>query len=358
MKYKKWIRYWILIISIVPILGMFNYFIDIYGLNNILTVEEINAKKFMNVKFTTRIKAKALSSGEFDTIMLGTSRIGVMNPDVINRYLNANTYNLSYPASITKIHKELFFYAIKFNKVKNLIYGIDFMAFNKSRLIEQDFNEYYTLQKHILNKEEILNIDLYLNLDTFLKSIKLIQNNVRKTQKDVPRYVYKNGMRDYANYKEELAMNRYNFQKNSKIQINAYFKKNGFYKDYIFSQEYFNDFKEILTYCKNNGIKVWVYIPPFHKEYLKKLYSTNLSYSFEIFQRKLAQIVEFTDFTIYKEITDDENNYWDVSHLKSQMTDKIITHVLNKEVNITKLRINKYNVEKHLKEIKIFTKTR
>ena len=104
---------------------------------------------------TTRFNANNLENGNFDTIMLGTSRIGVINPDIVNKYLNSNTFNLDYPASNTIIQNKFFKYATHYNEIKYLIYSVDFLSFNKNKIIKNDFKEFYALEKKIDNFKTI-----------------------------------------------------------------------------------------------------------------------------------------------------------------------------------------------------------
>lgn len=65
--------------GIVLFVGGVNYIIDPYGFNNKVVINKINSKKLSNTNFTTIFKSNILSKDKFDTILLGTSRIGVMN---------------------------------------------------------------------------------------------------------------------------------------------------------------------------------------------------------------------------------------------------------------------------------------
>ena len=88
MNSRKWIKIFFgLSLSGVLFIGGINYFTDPYGYNNKIILNKLNSKKYSNTSMTTRFKANILEDGNFDTMMLGTSRIGVMNPDIVNKYL-------------------------------------------------------------------------------------------------------------------------------------------------------------------------------------------------------------------------------------------------------------------------------
>jgi predicted nucleotidyltransferase len=258
MNSKKWIK----ILLILCLFGSgfiygFNYLVDPQGFNNKILINNINNKKISNTSMTTRFKTNILANGKFDTIMLGTSRIGVMDPNIVNKYLNTNTFNLEYPGSNTIIQNKLFKYANNYNNIKYLIYGIDFMAFNENRIIKNDFKEFYDLEKKVDNYEKISNLDLYFNIETFTKSIKLIIKNILNIQETEPIYLSKNGMRDYKNYIEDNEKGTLQLDKEINLSIKSYFGKyeSAIYKNYNFSYEYLNYFKETIDFCKKNNIK-------------------------------------------------------------------------------------------------------
>ena len=168
MKSTKWIKIFFgLSLFGVLFIGGVNYIVDAYGFNNRFKIDRINLKKYSNTSITTKFKTNILEIGNYDTIMLGTSRIGVMNPNVVNNYLNSKTFNLEYPGSNTVIQNKLFKYANHFNEIKYLIYGIDFMAFNENSIIKNDFKEFYDLESKVDNFKKISNYDLYFNIETF-----------------------------------------------------------------------------------------------------------------------------------------------------------------------------------------------
>jgi hypothetical protein len=359
MNGKKWIRTWFIIIIIIPIVGGFNYVVDPYGYNNLLNIERFNSNKLGNTSMTTRFKANILSNGNFNAIMLGTSRIGVMNPNIVNKYLNTNTFNLEYPGSNTDIQNKFFKYAFFYNKdIKYLIYGIDFMSFNKNRTTKNDFKEFYDLENKIDSFEQISNTDFYFNLHTFFKSSKLVIKNILGKYKTEPKYLISNGMRDYINHIEELNKGTFDIDKNIKQSIKGYFRANtGMYKNYTFSYDFLNSFKNTLEFCKKNDIKVFVYIPPMYSDHFDAISKAGYFKQFELFKRELVNITDFIDFTGHNQISTNKDNYWDSSHLRKELTQVIMAKLFNdKTINIPKdfgKLVTKDNIEEHLQKLRL-----
>ncbi len=355
MSKKKWIRIWFIITIIIPFVGIFNYLFDLYGFNNFITINRINSEKNSNATLTTRFKSKMLEKGNFNTIMLGTSKTGVMNPEIIDKYLDGKTFNLAYPGSVTEMQNRLFFYALKYNNIKNVVYGIDFMSFNESRVVKNDFQEFYELQKKIENKEKISNFDLYLNIETFKKSMKLLVENILGTKEIKPIYL-SNGMRDHLNYIKELENGMYNFDKEVNKEIKHYYGIGGIYKKYNFSYEYLEYFQEIITFCRKNNIKMWIYIPPMYSDLFNALEPAGYFDEFETFKRELVKITDFIDFTGNNTINMDKNNYWDGAHLRKELTEILMSKVFNdKLVKGPKdfgVLVTKDNIEEHLYNVR------
>ncbi len=354
MNGKKWIKVWaIIIIIIIPIVGGFNYLIDPYGMNNFVKIDRINKYKKSNTGYTFRFKTNIIRNYKFDTLMLGTSRIGVMDPKVVNKYTNGNTFNFEAPGSITEQQHKLFLYALKYNNIKTLVYGIDFMSFNKNRTNKNDFKEFDELYNEIENKEEISNYDLYLNLKTFKDSSIVLFKNLLNKNIFESHFLYENGMRDYTDYIEALRKGTFKIDKGIDSSIKGYFKENtGIYKNYKFSYEYLKYFKKTIEYCKNNNIQVFVYIPPMYSDHFDALSSAGYYDEFELFKKELVQVVDYVDFTGHNTITNNKNNYWDTSHLRKELTVIVMAKLFNdksKEIPLDfGVMVSNNNISAHL----------
>lgn len=354
MNGKKWIKVWaITILIMIPIVGGFNYLIDPYGMNNYITVDRINKYKKSNTGYTFRFKTNIIRNYKFDTLMLGTSRIGLMNPDIVNQYTNGKTFNFEAAGSVTEQQHKLFLYALKYNNIKTLVYGIDFMSFNENRTIEKDFKEFYELYDKIENKQEILNYDLYFNLKTFRDSSIVLFKNLLNKPIFESHYLYKNGMRNLTEQIEALKRGTFKIDKGINSSIKDYFKKDtGVYKKYKFSYKYLKYFKKTIDYCRNNNIKVLVYIPPMYSDHFDALSSVEYYDEFELFKKELVQITNYIDFTGHNTITTNKNNYWDSSHLRTELTEIVMAKLFNdvsKEIPSNfGVMVSKENISTHL----------
>ncbi|PPB52081.1 hypothetical protein CDQ68_04585 [Campylobacter hyointestinalis subsp. hyointestinalis] len=340
------ILFFILSLIVTIFVTTINFIVDPYGFydkNNL-------SRQKINIGIPATFKTTLLANGNFDAIMLGTSRIGVMDPIIVNDYLNANTFNLSYPGSNTEIQNKLFKYAHYYNpSLKYLIYSIDFMSFNANR-DKSGFKEFYDLKRKIEKFEKINNY-LYFNSSLFVKSIKLILS-----KQAVDTMYLSNGMRDYANYIKDLENGKFDLDDKIKREIDSYFAPNGTYRKYKFSNEFLNYFKDMLEYCKKHNIKVFLYIPPMYSKHFDAIYMNNLYDEFELFKKELVKISNFIDFTGHNTISKNKNNYWDSSHLRRETTQIIMARIFNdKSVEVPDdfgVLVTKDNIEEHLSNLR------
>ena len=184
-----------------------------------------------------------LRKGGWDNLMLGTSRIGLMDTNVTDRYLGGKTFTMSLPGSAMPLQFDSFLYAIKFNNVKNIIYGIDFMTFNKNLKFNDDYVQF---KDELQSFGEFHTYDIYFNIKTLKRSIDTIVNN----SSDHPKlYAFydENGMRHFPNFEQQFKNGNFDIQNSINKHLKKYFSKNhGFYSNYEYSSEYMRMFKKIV----------------------------------------------------------------------------------------------------------------
>ena len=355
---RKWLK---IVLSsgllIAIFIGGFNYIVDPYGLNNIFKVAGFNKYKESNTGYAFRFKTNEFKKQKFDNLLIGTSRVGVMNPEVVNSMLGGKTFNFASSGSITEIQKELFEYALKNSNIKNVIYGVDFLSLNGAITLEKKFKEFCEIEEKLKENDNIYNFDLYFNYTTFVDSIKLILRN-RSEKIFFEKKYQTNGMRDYIDYIEEVKDKAFNIDKKIEQSIISYYHHDvyGGYQNYKISDNYFEYIQEIVTICKENQINLWVYIPPMYKDHFDALAAYGIYGQFEEFKRKLLSITNYVDFTGHNSVTDTKSYFWDGSHLRKEYTPLIMGRVLErKEIQVPNdfgIYVTKENIEAHLQKLK------
>ena len=355
---KRWLKtLFLLCFFVAGMVGSINYVVDPYGLNNFIKIKKFNFYKKSNTGYAFRFKTDVFKSKNFDTVMIGTSRVGVMDPSVVDDMLGATTFNFASSGSITEIQRDLFFYSLRNNKIKNVIYGIDFLSLNGTITLKNKFKEFCQVQEKLKNNQTIYNYDLYFNWETLSKSYDVVMKNFQGKGR-VTKYYRDNGMRDYVDYEEELKEGSFDYDKEITYSLKSYYspKRKGGYQNYVFSYHYLDYIREVVEYCKKNDIQLWVYIPPMDKKHFDALMSYGIYKEFELFKKELVKIVNYTDFTGHNSITDNHENFWEGSHLKKELTSMVMSKVLNdKSIDVAEdfgIYVTLDNIMEHLKKVR------
>ena len=341
MSAKKWIKTWIIIfLSILIIVGGFNYIIDPYGTNNSFNLN-VNQSKPGSTKRPLHFKLPIVKQGNIDNLLLGTSRIGVMKIEAIQKYLTGNTFNLSSPASLTEEHYSLLKYAIQNNHIKNVIYGLDFLSLNGARKkLESDFSK---IKDDIANNINIQdNLLIYFSLDSLNYSFSMLRGEKCTTY-------LKDGQRDYQIKKEKIAHNKLHL----KYEI-SHIKNNIQYTPYKYSKNMMGYVKKIVQLCKDNNINLIIYTPPMYAEHFKNIYNYKHD-DFISFKKELSQITNYIDLSGINSISINKNNYYDFSHLRDNMSSLIFATIFHdKDSDIPNdfgVSVDKNTINKHLKNL-------
>jgi len=349
MNTAKWIKIWfIIVLGIFGIISVFNFVIDPYGFNQVIVIEGINKIKEDNTRFPFKYKMPLVQKGGWNNLMLGTSKIGVMDTKPVDELLGGKTFNLSLPASTVTSQYDAFMYAVKFNPIKNVVYGIDFLSLNKNMKLSDNYLQFREILR---SYKSFYNYDIYLNFDTFKTSLKAIQNN-RLTDPKMHPYFSMSGVRHYVNFVQLAKRPSFDMQKRIHKLLQEFFR-DWVYTNYEFSSEEMYLFSKIVAYCHTHDINLYVYIPPMYVDHFYAIKEAGLKDEFETFKRELAKITDYVDFTGINQITKDPNHFWDSTHLRIETTSIIMKNVIryqNRRIdeNIGVL-VSKKNIEKHLK---------
>jgi len=349
MNAVKWVKIWfIVVLGLFGTIGIFNFLIDPYGFNRMMVVNGMNSIKEDNTRFPFKYKMPLAQKGGWDNLMLGTSKIGVMDTEPVNERLGGRTFNFSLPASSVVSQYDAFKYAVEFNHIKNVIYGIDFLSLNKNLKLSDNYLQF---REKLRSFSRVYNYDIYLNFDTLKTSLKTIRNNRSSYPKMHP-YFSASGVRHYENFIQLAQKPDFNMQKRIHKLLQEFFR-DWVYVDYEFSYEYMEKFKKIVDYCHRHSINLYVYIPPMYVDHFYAIKEAGLKDEFETFKRKLAEITNYVDFTGVNSMTKNPNNFWDSTHLRIETTPMIMTSVIrDKNRKIDKhfgVFVTKKNIEEHLK---------
>tara|TARA_B100000795_G_scaffold242739_1_gene206191 strand:+ start:747 stop:1784 length:1038 start_codon:yes stop_codon:yes gene_type:complete len=272
MNSKKWIRIWFVIIITIPIVGLFNYLIDPYGLNS-------NRNKF-DLSLTDISKANILNlkiNLQADYYLIGTSRLIRVSPIIIENYfLDKKVFNIGISAATFKDNLMLAKKVI--SKNSNFIFGFDTFTLNKSRLnnnflinryetykealtSNNTYSEYFSLDFLITSFADIYKRISGEKLNQFfisenIKDINITLDGVEKFVKDIG----KDGISNFNNFETISEKDIIQLAKlASKDDIFIIYPKH--YYHYLLNQKYQNIeekyFRAIEILVNNTNAKVW-----------------------------------------------------------------------------------------------------
>ncbi len=272
MSSKRWIKIWFIIFITIPIVGIFNYFIDPYGLNssqNKFDLSLTNVSKPNILKLKINLKA--------DYYLIGSSRLMRVSPEIIeNNLLDKKVFNIGISAATFDENLMLAKQVISNNS--NFIFGFDAFTLNKNRLNNIDLLNRKKKYKEALTSKTI--ISEYFSLDLLITSIEDLhkrisgekldefftsENNkeVRTTIDGVEKFlknIGKDGIANFNNFEIVAESDIIQLAKTaSKDDIFIIYPKH--YYHYVINQKYQNIedkyFRAIKLLVNNTNAKVW-----------------------------------------------------------------------------------------------------
>lgn len=126
MKHKKWIKIWLIVVAIIPVIGVINYIVDPYGIYN---TPLINIQKTQQKGGTRLIKILKTKIIKPTSICLGTSRAEV-GFDPNHKYFTKPSYNLGMTSLSMYESKRYLNLAIKQGNLKKVLLVADYRMFN------------------------------------------------------------------------------------------------------------------------------------------------------------------------------------------------------------------------------------
>ena len=128
------------------------------------------------------------------------------------------------------------------------------------------------------------------------------------------------------------------------------------YKNYTFTAEYLEYFKKTIKFCKDNNIRLWVYMSPMYSKHFDAIYAAGYFDKYAFYERRIVEITDFIDFTGHNTVSDNINNYWDSSHLREELTHIVIGKIFDdlsvKVPSDFGVMVTKENIEAHLMDLR------
>ncbi len=359
--------YLILLTAGLAGLAMVNLMVDPQRIFRLVEIEGFNREKPAIANSGMRkLKSLAIEQGNFDTLILGTSR--AMNGlDPLSPVFGLrNVYNAGLPgANIYEIY-QVFEFALKHKKIKTIILGLDFLTFSETGTATADFNQsrfadqslYQIYFKSLISHQQLVD------------SLETVRFNF---QRDIPSEVYTD---------RGLRIKKVNYPAYQKI-FSAQLRRNTqLYSTFAYGKEQLNLLRQMITTCKANNIQLYLFISPTHAQEVDLMKSTGLFPKFESWKRDLVNIVaehtdsqkpqsqvQLWDFSGYNTITTETvpvpnkkvemKWYLDLSHYRKEVGNLMIDLMLNypsRKLDAPHdfgVVINTQNIASHLASVRV-----
>lgn len=266
-------------------------------------------------------KLTKLENNQYDTLIIGSSRVGTLSPDILKKYGFQNPYNFYIPQLQASDALEYLKYIIKTqNKLKTILYGVEFAGFNR----------HAKSNIHINNRlSTLINLNalwLYRGLQNFSKHTleasleSYAVNNLHKKPFTNLKIANSDGHIEYVRRQKQDLEGKYNFQKENAFYLRNFKSHDAYYKDYVFSTKEMEAFREIIRLCKKQNIHLKVFFTPIHHTLYEAINKYHIQEEFIYLKKKVSEVTDYVDFTSISNITKQDKYFWDAAHYKKSLS--------------------------------------
>ncbi len=366
------LRTLIIIISLLVILGLFNFSIDPYGMFESPKVEGRNKYKPEAWEWVG-YKASAIKDHKPKIVILGTSRTEIgINPKH-KVFAGQVAYNAAISGGDFSAVTKYFDYANKVASPKEIIIGLDFHTFNIHNIGTSDqgvdpFNANDSIYK-VFNKVKVA-----LSFRTLITSLATFGAQDTTILRWAPS---DEGIINPESQEERILKNNYQeslfVHDEQEVPAREYLVPYSFYHATFNENDPINLFRHIIKEAYGKNIKLTFFISPAHARYWELIYRLGLWKQFNTWKRLLvtalnqeAQISKKSafplwDFSGYNTITtekvpakDDEKSrmrwYWESSHYRKEAGDLVLDKMFANEKNPSDFGVllTPENIEEHI----------
>lgn len=330
--FKHWIRnFFIFSFLITFLFSGFNYICDPYGIFG----NDWSGNTIRNHTASDRMSKTYYAKRMMpQTILIGTSRMGILNPKDVENHTKDKVYNMAMSGA--SIYEQSMYaqFAIETLHVKQIIWGIDFFSFNPEAMQHFSFSkERLTETLYLKDYHEGL-----LSLDAFFASFQTLSDSLLSQKK--AKVDFKIGHDTYAEFKTLLSTQGLSFI-DGKIEkgLQGYASKKELFNSELFKNPHsidanFTLIKDIFLLARQHDVKIIFYISPTYHEHLNLIYALGLENSYNAFTTKLSELSPYWNFNTNNSITKDKNNFWDNSHMREEIGTLVINKIFQQDAPI------------------------
>lgn len=341
------------VLSLLVVVGLFNLFIDPYGVWNPPSLYGVNAHKSEMYTHQRIFRAVDLARLKPKVILLGSSRSFFgLDPKYYAKLTGMNAYNLGLNG--TNMAEELAYleHAI-YNQpdLEKVVISLDFYAFNAYNEGRTDFSADRMNKHHITLDDSLKTL---LSWDACKASWDTLRYN--REHPDTP-LAEDNGLFTDAGIKRSHVLNlttKGTFDR----ELSTYLYSDQFFRSYKLTMY---EYKKIIRLCQERNIKVVAFISPAHATLWEAIKIAGHWSVLEEWKQEVSALTPVWDFSGYNEITTEQIqetmlNYWDSSHYKKLVGNLVLERLFNPETDLVPddfgILITPDNIESHLARIR------
>ena len=347
--YKSYVFKVLLCISLLFLItGGLTYIVDPYGVNWRFVRRGFNLNKGMFPKSVRLAKAHYVNCFKPETLLVGTSRVEYgLSPedDFLRAYQPVYNYGLS--SSNLYEQRRYIEYAVRHNKIKTIIMGLDLGSFGKMSN-SPDFDEKRLESPSLIRKIR----ECYLSLSATYGIFRTIKKNTRNPDEVE---ICQNGWRSPEKQDRAVKEGR------TTLKIECEKSEMDFlrivYYRFSLMPERFNDFKMIADLCKKNNIAFYPFISPAHPRQWEVIHKTGSWDEWDKWKRTLVGITPVWDFSGYHDFNKQEKFYLDSSHYRKEMGHLVFERLIGPKKDSQNpddfgVLLTLENIESHLQSIR------
>ena len=324
MSSKKWmgIVAGILIFN-MSLVALVNYVVDPFGVfkSNYLPYKAQMNERYVKVDYIEK------NHGKFNAYLFGSSRIGVVEPQVVEQYVpNSKFYN--FTLSSGNLHDYLMhlkYFIKKQYELKTLYLQIDLDDMNNYGQADSDYLS--KLHPHVTGESEQLYSVRYL-LGFFPLNIrkKIEKNVLKKVKKE---YWLESGIWTLKGNEKALLENPKKYVKEEQ----SFHFENRRIIHYTTAKESMNALQTIVDLCREHKIKLYVFTSAHNHRKMDTFFLED----YNKFLRNISNITSFYDFTGYNSVTKNDENYYEMSHYRPKVGQLVAARIFNdNKINVPK----------------------
>ncbi len=331
MSFQSWNKFFLIsAISFFIVIATFNFIVNPYNIfkhhlfSNFLVIKKHTPSPRMEIFYRTIRDTPT-------NIIMGTSRIGMLSPSDVTKYLGGSTKNMAMPGANMEEQSQYLLYMIQNRPVKNIVWSLDFCSFNPDLPNDRDFT-YDRLDNSIyINNDHKIAL---ISFQTTKNSFKTLLNNIKASDTKKNNYIaaLNDEENDYKQFDHYNTLPKKEIDSNTAKQLKSYPTKFLLVKTFNQPDTIDPNLKKLQTVidlCKKKNINIFIYTSPVSKDFLQLYKDLDLENTFKYWKKGLANITAYTDFCNYNDITENSYNFIDGTHIMPKFSTLIFAKIFD-----------------------------